>query len=77
MKLTFHQQKSPIQITNIDINEIVVSDKFLFDKQGFKCFICYKDNKEIRPLCILIQEIGTYKIYSDKIKCMNEQITNV
>ena len=45
-----YQFKSPISINDIDINEIVVSNKFPFDKQEFKCFIGYKDNKEIRPL---------------------------
>ena len=35
----FHQYKSPISIDDIDINEIVVSNKFAFGKQGFKYFI--------------------------------------
>ena len=41
----FHQYKSPISINDIDINEIVVSNKFSFGKQDFKYFIGYKDNK--------------------------------
>ena len=40
----FHQYKSPIWINNIDINEIVVSNKFPFGKQYFKYFIGCKDN---------------------------------
>ena len=47
-----HQYKGPISINNIDINKIVVFDKFTFGKQDFKYFISYKDNKEIIPLCI-------------------------
>ena len=35
----FHQYKSPILINDIDINTIVVSNRFLFGKQGFKYFI--------------------------------------
>ena len=50
----FHQYKSPIFINNIDMNKIVASNKFPFDKQDFKCFIGYKDKKKldlyIRPL---------------------------
>ena len=42
----FHQYKSPISINNIDINKIVVSNKFPFDKEDFKCYIGYKDNKD-------------------------------
>ena len=40
----FHQHKSPILINTIDVNKIVVSNKFPFGKQGFKYFIGYKDN---------------------------------
>ena len=64
----FYLQKSPIVINDIDINETVVSNKFPFGKQDFKYFIVYKDNKEIRPLCIFFPEI-IYKRYSDKTKC--------
>ena len=57
-------------INNIDINEILVSNKFPFCKWDFKYFIGYKDNKEIRPLCIVFLEMSIYKRYSDKTKCM-------
>ena len=57
-------------INNIDINKIVLSIKFSFGKQDFKYFIGYKDNKEIRPLCILFPGMSIYKRYSDKTKCM-------
>ena len=53
----FHQYKSPISINDIDINEIVVSNKFSFGKQYFKYFIGYKDNKEIGPLCTFFMHI--------------------
>ena len=33
-------------------------------------FICYKDNKKVRQLCILFPEMSKYKRYFDKIKCM-------
>ena len=45
----FNLYKSPISINDIDINEIIVSNKFPFGKQDFKYFISYKDNKKIRP----------------------------
>ena len=66
----FLQYKNVILISNIDINEIVVSNKFPFGKQDFKYLIGYKDNKEIRPLCILFQEMSIYKRYFDKTKCI-------
>ena len=66
----FRHNKIPILINDIDINGIVLSDKFPFGKQDFKYFICYKDNKGIRPLCIFFPEMSIYKRYSDKSKCM-------
>ena len=66
----FHQYKSPISIDDIDINEIVVSNKFAFGKQGFKYFIVQEHNKEIRLLCKFFPEMSIYKRYSYKTKCM-------
>ena len=57
-------------IKNIDINKIVVSNKFPFGKQDFKHFVGYKDNKEIRSLCMFFPEMSIYKRYFDKTKCM-------
>ena len=54
----------------MDINEIVISNRFPFGKQDIKYFIGYKDNKEIRPLCIFFPKTSIYKRYSDKTKCM-------
>ena len=51
-----HQYKSPISINYIDINKLVVSNEIPFHKQGFKYFIGYKDDKNIKSLCIFIQE---------------------
>ena len=47
---------------------------FSFGKQDFKYFIGYKDNKEIRLLCIIFPEISMYKRYSNKTKCMHFMI---
>ena len=41
--------QSPISINDIDINKIVVPNKFGFGKQDFKYFIGYKDSETIRP----------------------------
>ena len=66
----FPQYKSLILINNIDINEIAVSNKFLFSKQDFKYFLGYKDNQEIKLLRIFFPEMSIHKRYSDKTKCM-------
>ena len=66
----FNHYESPISINDIDINKIVISNKFLFGKQDFNYFIGHKDNKEIRLLCIFFREMSIYKRYSDKTKNM-------
>ena len=43
----FHQNKSPISISNIDINKIVVSNNVPFGKQDFKYFIFYINSEKI------------------------------
>ena len=43
---------------------------FTFGKNDFKYLIGCKDNKEIRPLCMLFLEMSIYKWYSDETKCM-------
>lgn len=62
--------KAFFSINDLDINEIGACNMFTFGKQDFKIFIVYKDNKEIRTLCILFLEMSIYKGYSDKTKCM-------
>ena len=64
----FYHYKSSILINNIDINKIVISNKFTFGKQDFKYFHGYKDNKGIRPLHIFHLQMSMYKRYSDKTK---------
>ena len=53
-KQNFHQQKRPILIKNIDINNILVPNKVSFGKKSFKYFTGYKDAKRIRPLCLYV-----------------------
>ena len=59
-KQKFHEHKRPISIKNKDINEIVVSSKVSFSKKGFKYFVSYKLD-QIRPLCIFLPKMGTYR----------------
>ena len=47
----FHQYKCPILISNIDINEIVVFNKFPFVKIDFKYSIGCNIYKKNRSLC--------------------------
>ena len=57
-KQKFHQYKRPISIKNVDSNNIVVSNKVCFGKNGFKYFIGYKYDKKIIPLCIFLPKMS-------------------
>ena len=70
----FYQDKCTILINNIDINKIVVSNKFSFGK---KDFIGYKDAKKITPLCILLPKMSAYRKDFNKIKFLSFLIKNI
>ena len=52
----------------VDINKIVVSSKFSLGKKGFKYFIGYEDIKKVRPLCIMLLKMTTYRRDFDETK---------
>ena len=67
-----HQRKEPISIRNIDINEIVVSNKACFSKKRFKYFIGYKGAKKIWPLYIFfLPKMSAYRKDFDETKYMS------
>ena len=41
LKKEFHKSKKPIDLFSVNINQIVVSDKFKHNKEVFKHFIGY------------------------------------
>ena len=68
-KQQFHSRL--ISISNVDINQIVVSNKFFFSKRGFKHFVVYKDDKKFIPLCIMLQKMSAYRRDFDETKYMS------
>ena len=60
IKQEFEQHKRRASIKNIDINKIVVSNKFCFRKKGFKYSIGYK-NVKIRPFSIFLSKMSAYR----------------
>ena len=40
-KKNFHKSKEPIDLFSVDLDQIVVFDKFKHNKEGFKHFIGY------------------------------------
>ena len=62
-KKEFHKSKEPIGLLSVDVDQIVVSEKFKHNNQSFKHFIGYLEGEIVKPLCsILSQMSGVYKI---------------
>ena len=57
-KKKFHASKQTIYFNLVDINKIVISDKFKHRDKGFKYFIGYKNDNIVRPLCIIFSQIS-------------------
>ena len=50
-KKKFHTSKQPIDLALVTVDQIVVSDKFKHNDEGFKYFIGYQSNEIVKPLC--------------------------
>ena len=59
-KKEFHKSKQPIDLDLVNVDQIVVSDKFKHSDDGFKYFIGYKEGEIVKPLCIILHQIIGY-----------------
>ena len=57
-KKEFHKSKQPIDLMSVNIDQIVVSDKFNHNNESFKYFIGYQEGKIVKPLCIILPQIS-------------------
>ena len=48
-KKEFHKSTEPIDLMSINVDLIVVSDKFKHDNEGFKYFIGYLEGENVKP----------------------------
>ena len=61
-----HKSKQPIDLNLVNVDQIVVSDKFKHSDDGFKYFIGYKEGEIVKPLCIILpQMIGYIKYFEN------------
>ena len=61
----FHASKQAIDLNLVDINKIIISDKFKHIDKGFKYLIGYKDDNIVRPLCIILPQMSGYIKYPE------------
>ena len=59
-KKEFHKSKEPIDLMSVNVDQIVVSDKFKQNNEGFKYFIEYQKGGIVKPLCIILPQMSRY-----------------
>ena len=62
-KREFHKSKQKIDLKSVNVNQIVVSDKFEHSDDGFKYFIGYQEGEIVKPLCIILPQMSGYIKY--------------
>ena len=50
----FHKSEGPIDLMSVNIGQIVVSDKFNYNNEGFKYFISHQEREIVKPLHIIL-----------------------
>ena len=62
-KKKFDRSKEPVDLLSVDLDLIVVSQKFKHNDKGFKYFIGYLKGETIKPLCIILRQMSGYIKY--------------
>ena len=55
-KKKFYRSKEPVDLFSINVDQIVVSDKFKHNNKVFKHFIGYQKDEIVKPLCIVLPQ---------------------
>ena len=62
-KKELHKSKQPINLDLVNVDQIVVSDKFKHNNDGFKYFIVYKEAEIAKPLSTFLPQMTGYTKY--------------
>ena len=74
-KKEFRTSKQTIALDLVDIDKIVIPDKFKHSDKRSKYFTGYKDDDIIRPLCIFLPQLNGYiKYFDNEGKNMSSKI---
>ena len=76
-KKEFLKSKQPIDVNLVNLDQIVVTDKFKHSDDGFKYFIGSKKSEIVKPLCIILPQMsGFIKYFEDGGENMSFMIKN-
>ena len=59
-KKEFLKSKQPIDLMSVTVDQIVVSDKFKHSDEGYKYFIGYQEDENVKPFCIILPQMSGY-----------------
>ena len=59
-KKEFHKSKQLINLSLVNVDQLVVSDKFKHSDDGFADFIGYKEAVIVKPLRIILPQMSGY-----------------
>ena len=62
-KKEFHKSKQQIDLMSVNVDQIVVSDKFKHNNKSLKYFIGYQKDEIVKPLCIILSQMSGYIKY--------------
>ena len=62
-KKELHKSKEPIDLMSVNVDQIIVSDKFKHNNKDFKYFIGYQEGGIVKPLCIILPQMSGYIKY--------------
>ena len=57
------KSKQPIDLKSVNLDQIVVSDKFKHSDDGFKYFTGHQEDEVVKPLCINLPQMSRYIKY--------------
>ena len=59
-KKEFYKSKQTMDLMSVNVDQIVVSNKFKHSDEGYKYFIGYQEDKIVNPLCIILPQMSGY-----------------
>ena len=62
-KKEFNKSKQLIDLMSVNVDKIVVSEKFKHSDECFKYFIGYQEGETLKPLCIILPQMSGYIKY--------------
>ena len=62
-KKEFYKSKQPIDLKSVNVDQIVISDKFNHSDNGFKYFLGYQEGEIVKPLYIILPQMSGYIKY--------------